>query len=170
MAFWQTFKARRKKDAVRMEKAEPLTGNTAVFTAWNSGAYSNDIYRGAVDAIARNIAKLKGAHVVYTSGTAKKTEGDNVLNRLLQIAPNPYITAYDFLYKMATHYYLFNNSFAFLDKDERGNVRAVYPITCTQADFLTDNTGALFVQFRFRSGHEVRQPSESRNKIFRDAF
>lgn len=158
VGFWQTFKSRFNKDARRLEKAEVLNSNTTVFTAWNGGAYGNDIYRGAVDAIARNIAKLKGAHVVYGTGTAKKTDGDNVLNRLLQIQPNPYMTAYDMLYKMATHYYLFNNSFAFLDKDDRGNVRAVFPITCTQADFLTDTTGALYVQFRFKNGNEVILP------------
>ena len=161
MGFFQTLKALFKNAPGKLEKAVPLTGSTAVFTAWNGGAYSNDIYRGAVDAIARNVAKLKGSHVVYGSGSPKKGEGDPVLNRLLQIEPNPYMTAYDFLYKMATHYYLFNNSFAYLDKDERGEVRSIYPITCTQADFLSDPSGRLFVQFRFRNGNEVILPYSS---------
>ena len=158
MGIWQTFMGKLNPKARRLEKTEILNTNPVIFTAWNGGAYSNDIYRGAVDAIARNIAKLKGSHVIYGNGTTKKTDGDNVLNRLLQIQPNPYMTAYDFLYKMATHYYLFNNSFAFLDKDDRGNVRAVFPITCTQADFLSDPTGALYVQFRFKNGNEVILP------------
>lgn len=41
------------------ERAEILGGGNS-FSAWNGDAYANDIYRGAVDAIARNVAKLKG--------------------------------------------------------------------------------------------------------------
>ena len=35
--------------------AQMINEPTGVFTAYNGDAYSNDIYRGAVDAIARNI-------------------------------------------------------------------------------------------------------------------
>ena len=156
MSWWSNFFNRFKPESKALAKAETISGNMQVFTAWNGGAYSSDIYRGAVDAIARNVAKLKGAHVISTD--ASTAEGDRVLNRLLQTRPNAYMNAYDMLYKLVTHYYLFNNAFAFLDKDERRNVRAIYPITCTQADFLTDPSGALYVQFRFKSGDEVILP------------
>lgn len=157
MSWWSNFLNRFKQpDSKQLAKAETLNGNMATFTAFSGGAYANDIYRGAVDSIARNVAKLKGAHVIKTG--ARTAEGDRVLNRLLQTQPNPYMNAYDMLYKLTTHYYLFNNAFAFLDRDERGNVRSIFPMTCTQADFLTDASGRLFVQFRFRSGNEVILP------------
>ena len=44
----------------KTERAEILGGGSS-FSAWNGDAYANDIYRGAVDAIARNVAKLKGS-------------------------------------------------------------------------------------------------------------
>ena len=68
----------------RLTKAELVNGTTATFTSWNGNAYANDIYRGAVDAIARNAGKLKGAHIVKYNGE-KKEASDQRLNKLLQV-------------------------------------------------------------------------------------
>lgn len=146
-----------RKKGRQLARAELLNGQTVAFTAWNGNAYANDIARGAIDSIARNISKLKGRHVVVY-GDTRKPGADTRLNRILQVQPNAYMNASDMLYKLATHYYLFNNAFAYIDKDERGNVVAVYPITCTQADFLSDASGAMFVQFRFKNGNTVILP------------
>lgn len=130
---------------------------TGVFTAYNGDAYSNDIYRGAVDAIARNVGKLKGGHVIrYASHD--KIEGDCKLNRLLQVRPNPYMSAYDLLYKMATHYYLFNNAFALLERDSRGILTGIYPITCTSVQMLSDRLNNLYCLFYFKSGKQALLP------------
>ena len=48
--------------------AKLITEPTAGFTGYNSDAYANDIYREAVDAIARNAGKLKGSHIVAYAG------------------------------------------------------------------------------------------------------
>lgn len=147
-----------KKKDVSVSKAKLYNEPVSLFSAYNGDAYSNDVYREAVDAIARNVGKLKGAHVLsYTDH--KREEGDCKLNRLLQVRPNAYMSAYDFLYKMTTRLFLYNNSFAFLDKDERGNVQAIYPITATHVDILSDaNTGALFCGFMLKSGRRVILP------------
>lgn len=151
----------------QLTRAEVVTGNTSIFTSWSGNAYANDIYRGAVDAIARNAGKLKGAHFVKYNGTSKDTT-DQKLNRLLQVAPNEYMNSYDFLYKLTTHYYLFNNAFAYLNRDSNGNLLSVYPVTCTQAEFMTDNTGALYVQFRFKNGNTVILPYRDLIHLRRD--
>jgi HK97 family phage portal protein len=129
-----------------------ISENTAVFTAFNGDAYANDIYRGAVDAIARNVGKLKGSHVTkYADNT--KQGNDSKLNRILQVRPNPYMSSYDFLYKMATHYFLYNNSFALLDRMGR-NIKGIYPITCAHVDFLSDEMGNLYCKFYLKDGKE----------------
>lgn len=151
----------------QLTRAEVVTGNTAIFTSWSGNAYANDIYRGAVDAICRNCGKLHGAHFVKYNGTKKDTT-DQKLNRLLQVAPNEYMNSYDFLYKLCTHYFLFNNAFAYLNRDSNGNLLSIYPITCTQAEFMTDNTGALYVQFRFKNGNTVILPYRDLIHLRRD--
>lgn len=132
---------------------EPVSG----FSMYGGDAYSNDIFREAVDAIARNAGKLKGSHVVAYNGERHETT-DGRLNRLLQTRPNRYMSSYDFLYKLTTRLFLYNNAFAYIDRDERGNVRALYPITATHVDILSDATGSLFCGFMLRDGREVTLP------------
>lgn len=132
---------------------EPVSG----FSMYGGDAYSNDIFREAVDAIARNAGKLKGSHVVTYNGERHETTNGR-LNRLLQTRPNRYMSSYDFLYKLTTRLFLYNNAFAYIDRDERGNVRALYPITATHVDILSDATGSLFCGFMLRDGREVTLP------------
>lgn len=138
-------------------RAEMLNGQAGVFTNWNGNAYINDIYREAIDSIARNVGKLKGSHIVKY-GDTKKNGTDQRLNRLLQVQPNPYMSAYDMLYKMTTHYYLHNNAFAYINKDNKGNIISIYPITCTQVTFLVDTTNTMYANFKFKNGKEVILP------------
>lgn len=134
-----------------------MTGNTVRFTAWSGDAYANDIYRGAIDAIARNAAKLKGSHVItYPDHT--RTDKDGRLNRLLQVQPNPYMSAFDLLYKLVTHYYLYNNAFAFLQRDDRGNLLGLYPMGAANVEFMADPAGTLYCQFAFRNGRSALLP------------
>lgn len=80
------------------------------------------------------------------------------INRLLQVEPNPYMSAFDMLYKLFTHYYLYNNAFAYLQRDERGQCVAVFPLNPVHAEFLSDTGGALYVRFIFSGGREVILP------------
>lgn len=140
----------------RVERVE-LSGYSPVFTAWSGDAYSNDLYREAVDAIARNVAKLKGSHII-TFADHSRAEGRCNINRLLQVEPNEFMTAYDFLYKLTTHYYLYNNAFAYIKRDRSGSVTALYPVRPTTADFLADTAGTLYVKFTLATGKSYILP------------
>ena len=134
-----------------------ITEPTAALSSYTGDAYANDVYREAVDAIARNAGKLKGSHVVSYADRGRG-EGDNKLNRLLQIRPNPYMSAYDMLYKLVTHLFLNNNAFAFLERDNRGSLKAIYPITASSVNILSDNSGGLYCSFVLKSGKTVILP------------
>lgn len=141
-----------------LQRAEMLSSGSPLFTPFSGDAYSNDIYRSAVDAIARNAGKLKARHIVYSKKDSQRMEGDQYLNRVLSVRPNEYMTSYDFIYKLVTHYYLFNNAFAFLQKDDRGNLQAIYPLSPTNVEFMTDPSGKMYCHFLFASGYEVTLP------------
>ncbi len=138
-----------------------MNGGPAIFTQFSGNAYESDIYRSAVDSIARNVAKLKPVHVVTIERNRK--DGDNYLNRILQVRPNPYMTSYDMIYKIVTHYYLYNNAFAYLQKDENGKLTGIYPLSPVNMEYLTDLTGELYCRFFFAGGKQVTLP-------FRDVF
>lgn len=128
---------------------------TAQFSSWTGDAYNNDIYRAAVDAIARNAAKLKAVHVITRNGEKQAAENQH-LQKLLQISPNPYMTSYDLLYKMTTQYFLYNNAFALLDFNDGGRLAGVYPINFSSVNFAMDGAGNLFTEFTFRNGRKAQ--------------
>jgi HK97 family phage portal protein len=144
------------KDTGQTEQVEVMSGSPAYFTPFDGDAYSSDIYRAAVDAIARNVAKLKGTHVITMEQQRK--DGDSQLNRMLQVRPNPFMSAYDMLYKLTTHYYLYNNAFAYLQKDDRGNPLGIWPLRPLAMEFVTDPTGILYCKFLFAGGREIIFP------------
>ena len=136
----------------RNKKPLPLTvgklvNEKAIFPTWNGDAYGNATYRSAVDAVARNAAKLRGVHMVRGT-TSEKTR----LNHILQVRPNAYMSAYDFLYKLATQLWVNGNAWAYIDFAETGDVKAIYPITATSVQMLTDDSGKLYAEFVFRNG------------------
>lgn len=106
--------------------------------------------------IARNSAKLKGGHVVKYNDH-NKAEGDCKLNRLLQVQPNPYMSAYDMLYKLVAHCYLYNNAFAYLQR-ENGQLIGVYPLHANTIDFSADSSGTLYCKFWFANGTDTPLP------------
>ena len=134
-----------------------ITEPTGFSSFYGGDAYANDVYREAVDAIARNAGKLKGSHVIAYADQKRKA-GDGKINRLLQTRPNPYMSAYDFLYKLVTHLFLYNNAFAYLDRDDRGNLKAIYPITASNVNVLSDAANDLYCSFYLKSGKEVILP------------
>jgi HK97 family phage portal protein len=132
-----------------------LNGYTPIFTPWSGKPYEADVVRSAVDAIARNAAKLKARHIRRVNGEIIPVGGQ--IERLLQIRPNPCMNAYDFLYKMITTLMIDNNAFAFPQWEEDYLV-AIWPINCNLAEFLEDDSGTIYVRFHFGPGQYVDLP------------
>ncbi|RYS11081.1 phage portal protein, partial [Staphylococcus pseudintermedius] len=132
------------------QQFEMLTGGFKSLSQFSGDAYSNDIYRSAVDTIARHIAKLSGKHVNNT-----KDFNNYKINRILQNRPNPYMSGYDFLYKVATQYYLFNNAFILVQKDNKGNLRNLYPLTPSSVEYVVDGAGEMYLKFLFNDGEVI---------------
>ncbi|MDK9858347.1 phage portal protein [Staphylococcus equorum] len=131
---------------------EMLSGGFQSLSSFTGDAYSNDIYRSAVDAIARHVAKLSGKHVVDNSNSENKY---SKLNRILKDRPNPYMSAYDFQYKIATQYYLYNNAFIYIQKDDKGSLNALYPLTPNSVEYVVDGANEVYIKFLFENGEQV---------------
>ena len=114
------------------------------FTAFSGTAYGNAAFRAAVDAIARHAGKLK-AHST-----------DSTIESLLSGTPNPYMTAYDLLYKTATAYYTTNNAFVLIQRSQ--GVAAFYPLTPASVEFIGAQDGTLYANMIFADGKQVMLP------------
>ncbi|ACV21881.1 phage portal protein, HK97 family [Slackia heliotrinireducens] len=145
----------KRRDGRRTERLE-VTGRPATFTAFSGDPYSNDVFRAGVDAIARLAAKFLLTPVVrFSDGTS--AQGDDRLARLLQVEPNPLMTAYDLLYMQYTHLYLHNNSYVYVHR-EGGRVVGLYPVHVSHCDYTQDQAGNVYCEFTFANGRAYTLP------------
>jgi HK97 family phage portal protein len=138
-----------------VSRLQMLNGYTPVFTPWSGNPYEADIVRSAVDAIARNAAKLKAKHIRRVNGEIIPVGGQ--IERIFQVRPNPNMNAYDFLYKVITTLMIDNNAFIYPQWNGMQLI-ALWPINCTMAEFLEDGSGTIYVRFYFGAGQQVILP------------
>lgn len=119
----------------------------------NRADYSDDIIaQSCIRTIARHIAKLSLSHT--TSGHKNP---DSSLNYLLQKSPNEYMTAYDFLYRMAFNALTQGNAYAFIERDGGGNPTAFW-ILESQTVEAREVDNVPYLLFRFSTGRSKVVP------------
>lgn len=105
------------------------------------GTFGNDIY--ASDDVRTCIRAL----AEHTSKANPKCQVKNIED-MLSLRPNKFMNGKDFLAKMRNILEVKNTAFAFIDRDNKGNVIAVYPIPY-QTFEAVQSKGRLFIQFQF---------------------
>ena len=128
-----------------------ITGRPATFAAFTGDPWANDLYRAGVDAIARICAKFAlQPTITFSDGT--KANADDRLARLLQVEPNPYMSAYDALYKSYVHLYTANNAFSYLQRDGAGRIIAIWPLHVTSCELAQGADGRTLAALTFANG------------------
>jgi len=127
-----------------------VTGQPSTFAAFSGDPWENDVYRAGVDAIARIAAKfVLQPRVRFSDGT--ETNADDRLAYLLQVEPNPHMTAYDMLYCLYAHLYVRNNAFAYLQR-EGGRIVAIWPLHVTSCELAQAQDGRTVAAMTFANG------------------
>jgi len=138
-----------KQDTNTYMQAKLMNGYNFVFSGFGDEAYTSDVVRSAVDAIARNAGKLKAKHVRKMGG--KLSTIASSIEYMLQVEPNEYMDSYIFLYKVVTNYCMKNNSFIHIQKDDSGKITGYYPLNYNVAEAV-ESGGELWIRFKFQSG------------------
>ncbi len=131
------FKQRNKLEEVTTYKMVIDKGNG--FFAWDGNVYQSDIVRSAIRPKARAIGKAVGKHIRRSlNKTGKQTTQINpeVYMKFLLQEPNPLMTGQLLQEKLATQLELNGNAFAYIQRDENGLPKAIYPIDTTQVSLL----------------------------------
>ena len=144
----------RQQSPTAVQSLRMMNQYTPTFVMLND-AYDSDVVRAAVDAIARNAAKLKPKHIRRVEGGVNPMNSN--IDYLLSVRPNPYMDSYSFMYKVVTQLYMQNNSYIFIDWADNGQARAFYPVNSHQVEFV-EAQGQIFVKFMFLGGQQVTLP------------
>ena len=133
-----------------------LSSYDSSFTPFNGRAWDIGTVRAAVDAWARNAAKIQPRHI-RRAGGRRETVHDS-LERILQVRPNPYMTAYAFYYRVAAQFVVYNNAFI-LPVFDGGKLTALYPINASRVD-LVEDMGGMYARLTFATGNVYTVPYE----------
>lgn len=146
---------RRPAEDQRAVRLEFISGSGSAFGTWTGDPYAAEPVRAAVDAIARNAARLRPRHVRRVGGDITPDPGG--LERLLAVRPNPNMSAFDLLYKTVTTL-LVENSAWLLPQWDGGKLIALWPVSCSRSEFLSDEAGTVYVRFWMRDGESRAFP------------
>lgn len=156
-SFFETiFGVKKEKESEVLTSYKLLNGYDAYFTKWGKNLYDSKVARTAIDRIATQVGKLTPKHIQGSINNHIK--GD--INYLLQNKPNPIMNTYDFLYKIASQLYTYNNAFVFIQKDNRGYIQGFYPILSYEDKLLQDKQGKIYLKFKFVNGRTYTIPYE----------
>jgi len=145
MAFWN------KRSDVTGEKQKskmiPFNVETWSYRSFKGELTKLDIIASSIDALARNIGKIEFKSVQKKKNTVVVTDTTSDIARVLK-KPNKYMTAYDFLYKVASLYYLSNNVFIWPEFDKTGSLVGLWPVNYTSFTLKKTDSGILIAQFQ----------------------
>lgn len=126
-----------------------LNQSVNLLQAADSSVYKSIFCRVCIDAIAENAAKLKPKVMMGNK------IGDEKLQRLLEISPNEYMNAFEFLYKVVTCWATDNNAFIYIKRNPQTyDVDGLYPINYSSCEFV-EYANELFVRFTFMTGYQM---------------
>ena len=144
----------KKESKKELSSYKVLNGYEAFFSTWGKNIYDSKVARTAVDRIATHAAKLTPKHIQNDVNHPIKGE----INYMLQTKPNPIMTTYDFIYKVVSQLYTYNNAFVYIAKNSQGYITGFYPILSYEDKLLQDKSGNVYLRFKFINGKHYTLP------------
>lgn len=145
MAFWN----RRSAVGAQSQKTSIVPINTQFWTyhSFRGDLAKLDVIAMSIDALARNIGKIELKSIQRKKDSVVVTDLTSDVARVLK-HPNPYMTSYDFLYKVASLYFMSNNVFIWPEYDKSGTLIALWPINYTSFTLKKADNGVMVAQFQ----------------------
>lgn len=144
--------------------APSLDGFSPLYPQFGTNIYASDVVQQCLKCIVDEMKKLNPTHIRIVDNDPVPVKGN--VQDILRV-PNPLMTACEMIEKTVWLLLLNYNVFivpvfrTWIDEKtgaERRYYEALYPIQPTQADFIEDASGRLFVHFFFMNGYDTTVP------------
>lgn len=113
-----------------------LGSYTSQFTSFGTDVYKSGIVRSCIRPLAEHTSK------------ANAKCKDKMLERVINVNPNMYMSGKDFLAKVRTRLELTNTAFIYIIRNDRNKVTGLYPVPYTRLEAIEYKNG-LFIKFYF---------------------
>lgn len=125
------------------------------FVPWDGKVYNNDLVRSIVRVKSRTVAKMTPKHIRYEVTNSKVQVNHEPYIRMLLEQPNKIMTMQQMLEKVMIQLELNNNAFIYVDRDDNGLVKALYPVISTSILVFQDQYEQYLLQFSLRNTNVV---------------
>lgn len=163
MEFRSLFKNIFGHDSTDINKTDPPTQQVQYLNDYQQvffsrSDYSNDILiKTCIDVIAKHCAKLRANHLILKDGMRTPVTNSN-LNEILTLQPNPYMSAYDFFYKVAAQAFQNQNAYVSIQRDPISNeVIALWPLDYMSVE-AREIDSDIYLKFSFKNGQKQTLP------------
>lgn len=139
-----------KKQKILEQTLQLLSGFNATYTNVSDNVKDNIIAKECINAIATHCAKMMPRHYQKNGELKNPINGD--INYIISCKPNPFMTVYQFLYKTVALWLSQNNEFVYIDIDDKGYLRGLYPLNplfCTLVEYENE----IWLKFQFLNGN-----------------
>ena len=154
----------RQKAADAQAFFQAFTAYSPVFSSWEGSIFEMELTRAAIHAFASFCSKLKPE----VKGTAYRS-----LEKTLQFRPNPFMSASQFLYRVAVILSVDNNAFVVPIEDEYGSITGYFPVLPANCEVM-DIGGEAYLRYTFANGKraaiEYARVGHLTSHQFRDDF
>lgn len=172
MGLLDIFKRQKKFSEKESGKAIPLNINCWNYRRFHGELLDIDVIVACIDALARNLAKMELTSIRQVQNRVAVTDTTSDVARVLK-RPNPYMTQYDFIYKVAALYYASNNAFIWPEYDKEANLVALWPINYKKFE-LREVDDVIVARFELLHNHFYTVPYSQvihlRRHFFNDAL
>lgn len=156
------FKKKETNNKTGLTYAVNMDGGTPFYSGFGNNIYASDIIVQSIRCKANEFKKLDPRHI-KTTAEGQSVINDSSIARVLK-RPNPYMTTADFLEKITILLELNKNVFIYpefyMTKGGERHYTGIYPLKPCEVSYLTDDSGALFINMKFLNGYEVTLPSD----------
>lgn len=132
-------------------RAIPFNVETWHYKRFEGELLDIDTIVACIDALARNLAKMRLTAIRRDNNNIAITDTTSDVARVLK-NPNPYMTQYDFIYKVAALYYASNNAYIWPEYNEKGELLYLWPINYKAAK-VYEYQGTEVIRFELKKNH-----------------
>lgn len=161
MGLLDFFRKKESKNGLRY--APTMGGNYPFYSSFGDSIYASDIIVQSIRCKANEFKKLEPRHIAIVDGSATSLTDSSIAKVLKR--PNEYMTTADFLEKITILLELNKNVFIYPQYyTTNGGKRfytGLYPLKPSSVEYLSNDSGKLFIHFRFANGYETVLPSDS---------
>lgn len=154
---------KRKNDKKGLSYAPTMGGNIPFYSSFGDNVYASDIVVQSIRCKANEFKKLNPRHIRLIDD-AQATVTDSSIAKVLK-RPNEYMTMADFLEKITILLELNKNVFIYpqfyITNSGKRFYTGLYPLKPSNVEYLSDEQGKLYINFRFANGYEVTLPVDS---------